>query len=342
MRARKNINILKTGRNDPCPCGSKKKFKKCCGGDAGATAAAEVPKPSYPVRTDPDLLSLGYRVLDTFESVAMSVVPSATDVPLRLRQVCAYYHAAKIHGATLAAMALLERGYAREAFPYERHVYEYFTSAHYFERFPDEAERFVASGPVLYKRMRDRWLSLDPTALAAHPELDVAAADAQARFPTLQRPKGKSAASKSPVMIDWAPPEPLEMSIRLYTHDMKNDPADVETARARYGLPATAAVEEIAERFARERHFVVSENPSHFMHGTVFGLTSMLDSRVATQFPKFNMDFDEENALLCGFLDLCLAVGYLVGRVSGVDIASLDPLRTEFAAMQIRFVSGSG
>ncbi|MCH9630865.1 MAG: hypothetical protein S4CHLAM37_08730 [Chlamydiia bacterium] len=20
------------GRNDPCPCGSKKKFKKCCGG----------------------------------------------------------------------------------------------------------------------------------------------------------------------------------------------------------------------------------------------------------------------------------------------------------------------
>ncbi|WP_244622022.1 SEC-C metal-binding domain-containing protein [Neomesorhizobium albiziae] len=22
------------GRNDPCPCGSGKKFKKCCGGDA--------------------------------------------------------------------------------------------------------------------------------------------------------------------------------------------------------------------------------------------------------------------------------------------------------------------
>lgn len=23
----------KTGRNDPCPCGSGKKFKKCCGGN---------------------------------------------------------------------------------------------------------------------------------------------------------------------------------------------------------------------------------------------------------------------------------------------------------------------
>ena len=24
----------KTGRNDPCPCGSGKKYKKCCGGAA--------------------------------------------------------------------------------------------------------------------------------------------------------------------------------------------------------------------------------------------------------------------------------------------------------------------
>ena len=26
----------KIGRNDPCPCGSGKKYKKCCGSDAGA------------------------------------------------------------------------------------------------------------------------------------------------------------------------------------------------------------------------------------------------------------------------------------------------------------------
>ena len=25
----------KVGRNDPCPCGSGKKFKKCCGADSG-------------------------------------------------------------------------------------------------------------------------------------------------------------------------------------------------------------------------------------------------------------------------------------------------------------------
>ena len=26
-----NIDLSKIGRNDPCPCGSGKKFKKCCG-----------------------------------------------------------------------------------------------------------------------------------------------------------------------------------------------------------------------------------------------------------------------------------------------------------------------
>jgi uncharacterized protein YecA (UPF0149 family) len=26
------LRVEKTGRNDPCPCGSGKKYKKCCGG----------------------------------------------------------------------------------------------------------------------------------------------------------------------------------------------------------------------------------------------------------------------------------------------------------------------
>lgn len=26
------VIVEKTGRNDPCPCGSGKKYKKCCGG----------------------------------------------------------------------------------------------------------------------------------------------------------------------------------------------------------------------------------------------------------------------------------------------------------------------
>jgi SEC-C motif len=38
------------GRNDPCPCGSGKKYKKCCLGTAPAIAAS-----ARPIRTVPDL-----------------------------------------------------------------------------------------------------------------------------------------------------------------------------------------------------------------------------------------------------------------------------------------------
>ena len=32
------VNSGKVGRNDPCPCGSGKKYKKCCGANNSDTA----------------------------------------------------------------------------------------------------------------------------------------------------------------------------------------------------------------------------------------------------------------------------------------------------------------
>jgi SWIM/SEC-C metal-binding protein len=34
----KSATSTKVGRNDPCPCGSGKKFKKCCGENGGFLA----------------------------------------------------------------------------------------------------------------------------------------------------------------------------------------------------------------------------------------------------------------------------------------------------------------
>jgi hypothetical protein len=34
----------KVGRNDPCPCGSGRKYKKCCGGSGGRTSGIGVPR----------------------------------------------------------------------------------------------------------------------------------------------------------------------------------------------------------------------------------------------------------------------------------------------------------
>ena len=34
----KPITSKKTGRNEPCPCGGEKKFKKCCGANSAMSA----------------------------------------------------------------------------------------------------------------------------------------------------------------------------------------------------------------------------------------------------------------------------------------------------------------
>ena len=37
-RTSKIVRVEKIGRNDPCPCGSGKKYKTCCGKNQGAMA----------------------------------------------------------------------------------------------------------------------------------------------------------------------------------------------------------------------------------------------------------------------------------------------------------------
>lgn len=49
---------MKIGRNDPCPCGSGKKFKKCCAAvavaePASAVAADSGVEPATPTELDP-------------------------------------------------------------------------------------------------------------------------------------------------------------------------------------------------------------------------------------------------------------------------------------------------
>lgn len=132
----------------------------------------------------------------------------------------------------------------------------------------------------------------------------------------------------------------MEMSIEVNKYDMANNPSVVEMMRTRCRMPATATIEKVAERFALVKHFEVSEHPSQFIHGTFFAMGTMLEPGVSRRFPGFSMEFDEENELLCGFLDLFLGDGRLIGRVSGIDVsATLDPLRENFDAIRARYVA---
>jgi tetratricopeptide (TPR) repeat protein len=53
--------MAKIGRNEPCPCGSGKKYKKCCEAAQSASAAPVTPRLKLsdwmPVEDDPDALS---------------------------------------------------------------------------------------------------------------------------------------------------------------------------------------------------------------------------------------------------------------------------------------------
>ncbi|MDX9996312.1 MAG: SEC-C metal-binding domain-containing protein, partial [Rhodocyclaceae bacterium] len=47
------------GRNDPCPCGSGKKYKKCC----GATGAVRIAAPATSTRPPPQITPQAAREL---------------------------------------------------------------------------------------------------------------------------------------------------------------------------------------------------------------------------------------------------------------------------------------
>ncbi len=89
--------MKKIGRNKPCPCGSGKKFKKCCLLKPGALQNPSSPPPSFiPVYTTLDRMSnsvwdlIKKNKLDKAESVARKLLveyPDQIDGLHRLAQV---------------------------------------------------------------------------------------------------------------------------------------------------------------------------------------------------------------------------------------------------------------
>ena len=89
--------MAKVGRNAPCPCGSGKKYKKCCLlRQDGKTQMVEQPMSFTPVYTDLDQLSnsvvdlIAQRKLDEAEAVSRKLLadyPDQIDGLDRLAQV---------------------------------------------------------------------------------------------------------------------------------------------------------------------------------------------------------------------------------------------------------------
>ena len=66
--------MAKIGRNDPCSCGSGKKYKRCCLAADQAAAAARRPPDPEPSRTTPTLALDDFEELDSLSNRAVDLI----------------------------------------------------------------------------------------------------------------------------------------------------------------------------------------------------------------------------------------------------------------------------
>src|SRR6516225_1314577 len=92
--------MAKPGRNDPCPCGSGKKYKRCCLPKAGPDKGVLLEQPSPSERA---VVSLAERVARTWHHNEDDEVDDASHAVVEL------VHAGKLEDAEAAARDLLKR-----------------------------------------------------------------------------------------------------------------------------------------------------------------------------------------------------------------------------------------
>ncbi len=82
MRVNQPQRGVKVGRNDPCPCGSGKKYKRCCAGAADVQRPKTHPqKPKIRLKTPLDVEGIrraGRLVVDTLDLVESRLAPGIT------------------------------------------------------------------------------------------------------------------------------------------------------------------------------------------------------------------------------------------------------------------------
>ena len=152
--------MAKTGRNDPCPCGSSKKYKRCCmeKDEAAASAALQTKIEASRARASALLDALGaefdpYDNLDADSNAVVDLI-----------------HAGKLDEAEKAAHDLLVRypdvidGHERLGMVHEARGHKQQAADHY-----RQALDFIAQHPAGFEDAsiayyRDRIAELDPTA----------------------------------------------------------------------------------------------------------------------------------------------------------------------------------
>jgi tetratricopeptide (TPR) repeat protein len=98
--------MAKTGRNDPCPCGSGNKYKKCCLAKDEAAERERLAAAVQPPASPPHLSGVAEEIARTLAAAAYDDTDELTDAS---NAVVDLVHAGKLDEAEQAARDLLVR-----------------------------------------------------------------------------------------------------------------------------------------------------------------------------------------------------------------------------------------
>lgn len=197
---------------------------------------------------------------------------------MRLAMIlCLSYHLRKIQRVTRAALTLILNGQSAEAMSLVRPQNDFVIAFNYYVKHPDQGQIFMVSQVLLKRNFAKEIMSFDdaiardPQRLAQLAEIERDVQIAYREFPGLRRPKGKSAKSSSPVLIDWS---------ELSAYDMFSDVME-GLLREHYAKDGkTYSDDEFTkrhERAVKRSYFYRNTFIGQSMHGTAFDVGVVVD-----------------------------------------------------------------
>ena len=241
----------KVGRNDPCPCNSGKKYKKCC--ETKDAARAQDPSP-VPGMTRAEWISAGAPNMSVDDVDALGAddfgkvdpARSPTDALIRLLSVILAADRFELVGAVLDELAKrpsLPKGDSLEVLTNDAIVEALRSGASH------AAEELAARLPDPTKLPLDLRLSLQFAKLPCLAELE------QVARKTLEDPSSEECVALPYALLDHAPALGVLISLGSLSHVSAEEGRtlldEVEEARVRAGLPGETAGWDILEGFQK-------------------------------------------------------------------------------------------
>lgn len=286
------------------------------------------------------VVSVGESLLHLYDEVIRAITLDRRDAKRRAQQLCLAYYAGKIQRVTRAALTLILAGQGEEALSILREQNEFVIALNYYHKYPDQAVLFMASQVLLKRNFAREIMSFDDSVASDQgrikqlEELEEEAKRAYRRFPGLQRPKGKSANSPSPVYTDWSEPSSKDMFDDLMRGWLQ------EGYQARGERIDELEFNERLEKMVAKAYFFRSTFINQVKHGTAFMVVSTVEINDKGGIVLQDHELREPNQLAYHFIQNPMPSLKLLRDFNGIPDAfeaELGALGEAYAAMRTEF-----